>query len=145
MCMATKEMHLEELLRNHDIRHTDGRMAILLHFDRMGHALSQPDLEKALGDQYDRVTIYRTLTLYLEKGILHKVLDDSGAMKYALCPDTCHAHDHRHEHVHFKCMVCGNTSCIEDIEVPVISLPKGYVLSEANLLLSGTCRECSAV
>lgn len=135
--------HWQELLRGHDIRHTDGRVAILEHFDQMGHALSQPDLEKALGDQYDRVTIYRTLTLYLDKGILHKVLDDSGAMKYALCPDACDAHDHRHEHVHFKCTRCGNTNCIEDLEVPMITLPQGYTLLEANLLLSGICRQCN--
>lgn len=135
--------HLQQLLRNHDIRHTDGRMAILLHFSHAGHALSQPDLEKALGDQYDRVTIYRTLTLYLEKGILHKVLDDAGAMKYALCPEACAAHDHRHDHVHFKCLRCGNTHCIEELEVPHIHLPQGYTLAEANLLLSGICKVCN--
>jgi Fur family transcriptional regulator, ferric uptake regulator len=136
--------HLQELLRTHDIRHTVGRFAILEHFDNAGHALSQPDLEKALGHQFDRVTIYRTLTLYLEKGILHKVLDDSGAMKYALCPEACGAHDHRHDHVHFKCLRCGNTSCIEDLEVPHLKLPQGYTLNEANFLLSGICKECNA-
>lgn len=141
--MSQHTDHLQKLLSAHDIRNTDGRMAILEHFDHAGHALSQPDLEKALGAQFDRVTIYRTLTLYLEKGILHKVLDDSGAMKYALCPDACEAHDHRHDHVHFKCLKCGNTSCIEDLEVPQISLPVGYLLTEANLLLSGVCRECN--
>jgi Fur family ferric uptake transcriptional regulator len=118
-------------------------LAILEQFASMGHALSQPDLEKALGEEFDRVTIYRTLTLYLEKGILHKVLDDSGAMKYALCPDTCEAHDHRHDHVHFKCIECGNTSCIEDLEVPQIALPNGYTLTEANFLLSGVCNLCN--
>ncbi len=116
-----------------------------MHFDGAGHALSQPDLEKALGELYDRVTIYRTLTLYLEKGILHKVLDDSGAMKYALCPDACHSHDHRHDHVHFKCLRCGNTSCIEDLEVPRLVLPNGYTLTEANFLLSGVCKSCNGI
>lgn len=143
--MSAHSLQLEDLLRHHDIRNTDGRMAILEQFERAGHALSQPDLEKALGHLYDRVTIYRTLTLYLEKGILHKVLDDVGAMKYALCPQACHDHDHRHrhEHVHFKCNRCGNTQCIEDIEVPQLRLPAGYALEEANLLLSGVCPSCN--
>jgi Fur family ferric uptake transcriptional regulator len=141
--MSSSSHSLSDLLRQHDIRNTDGRMAILEYFDTAGHALSQPDLEKALGEQYDRVSIYRTLTLYLEKGILHKVLDDSGAMKYALCPDACHAHDHRHDHVHFKCLRCGNTQCIEDLEVPAITLPKGYTLTETNFLLSGVCKTCN--
>jgi Fur family transcriptional regulator, ferric uptake regulator len=143
--MAESTTALAQLMRKHDIRNTDGRMAILEYFDQARHALSQPDLEKALGDQYDRVTIYRTLTLYLEKGILHKVLDDSGAMKYALCPDACGAHDHRHDHVHFKCLRCGNTNCIEDLEVPRLILPKGYTLTEANFLLSGVCKSCNSM
>ncbi|MFM2375483.1 MAG: hypothetical protein RLZZ165_580 [Bacteroidota bacterium] len=142
--MSSHSDHLQNVLRDHEIRHTDGRLAILEHFANVGHALSQPDLERSLGDQFDRVTIYRTLTLYLEKGLLHKVLDDSGAMKYALCPEVCAAHEHRHEHVHFKCLQCGNTICIQDIEVPAITLPEGYTLVETNLLLSGICKQCES-
>lgn len=135
---------LLKLLKRYDIRNTGGRMAVLQNFAAVSHAQSQPDLERSLGEQFDRVTIYRTLTLFLEKGIIHKVLDDSGAMKYALCPDTCESHDHRHDHVHFKCVECGNTQCIEDLEVPPLRLPKGYSLHEANFLLSGICKECNS-
>jgi Fur family ferric uptake transcriptional regulator len=136
----------DHLLAHQGIRNTAGRLDVLRIFIDHGHALSQPDLERHLGDRYDRVTIYRTLSLFLEKGILHKVLDDAGAMKYALCPDTCHAHAiaHAHEHVHFKCVRCGNTTCIEEIEVPVVKLPSGYDLQERNLLLSGVCKDCNA-
>lgn len=133
------------LLEHHGIRNTSGRMDILRLFFDHEHALSQPDLERQLVEKYDRVTIYRTLTLYLEKGILHKVLDDAGAMKYALCPDTCNndGHKHDHEHVHFKCTTCGNTTCIEEVVVPHLHLPKGYKLQETNLLLSGVCKDCN--
>lgn len=137
----------DHLLAHHNIRNTSGRVDILRTFLDHGHALSQPDLERNLGEKYDRVTIYRTLTLYLEKGLLHKVLDDAGAMKYALCPDTCHSgtetHGHAHDHVHFKCVRCGNTTCIEEVEVPSVKLPKGYVLAEKNLLMSGVCKDCN--
>jgi Fur family ferric uptake transcriptional regulator len=133
-----------QVLADRGIRHTNGREDILSMFLEHGHALSQPDLERKLIDKYDRVTIYRTLTLYLEKGILHKVLDDVGAMKYALCPDACHQanHHHAHDHVHFKCLRCGNTTCLDQLEVPAIKLPAGYVLEECNLLMSGVCPSC---
>lgn len=141
-----RKIDLDKLLRRYEIRNTVGRMAVLEHFAAISHAQSQPDLERALGDQFDRVTIYRTLTLFLEKGIIHKVLDDAGAMKYALCPDTCGSHSHhQHDHVHFKCNVCGNTQCIEDLEVPSLHLPKGFILHEANFLLSGVCIECNDI
>lgn len=143
--MANKTDTLSRLLKNHEIRRTNSRMDILEEFARHEHALSQPDLEKALGAQYDRVTIYRTLTLYLDRGILHQVLDDSGAMKYALCQDTCAEDDHHHDHVHFKCTDCGQTVCISDAHIPRIPLPSGYRLREQNLLMTGVCANCTAV
>lgn len=134
--------HSTDILKEYGIRQTDCRNAVLFTFLSEERALSQPDLEKAIGDDHDRVTIYRSLSLFLEKGILHKVLDDEGAMKYALCTDHCHEGDHHHDHVHFKCTQCGATLCFDQIEAPRFRLPEGYKVEEVNLLLSGVCREC---
>ena len=83
-------MHIaENLLKEHDLRLTPSRLETLKVFIRHDYALSQPDLEKDLGDDFDRVTLYRTLTSFREKGVIHKVLDDAGATKYALCSHGC--------------------------------------------------------
>jgi len=141
--MATPQSDLVKILKSYDIRKTGSRLDILRQFTEHQHALSQPYLEKALDDQYDRVTIYRTLTLYQEKGLIHTVLDDSGAMKYALCRDTCsHAH-HNHDHVHFKCNDCGQTTCLDEVLIPRLSLPSGYIPQEQNLLITGVCDQCN--
>lgn len=131
------------MLRDHTIRQTSSRLDILAEFVGREHALSQPDLERSLGEQYDRVTIYRTLTLYLEKGLIHQVLDDAGVMKYALCNHHCSDADHHHDHIHFKCNVCGQTVCIDDLHVPRFKLPEGYQVEEQNILMTGTCRNCN--
>jgi Fur family ferric uptake transcriptional regulator len=130
-----------QLLRTHQLRHTESRIEILGLFFSHKCALSQPEIEKAI-DSCDRVTIYRTLSTFLEKGILHKVLDDAGSMKYALCPASCQTYHHNHEHVHFKCGECGDTTCLEDIQIPPVALPTGYALHAMNLLLQGTCPKC---
>ena len=142
--MATTTDTLGRLLKEHSIRRTNSRMDILQEFARNRHALSQPDLEKSLGEEYDRVTIYRTLTLYLDRGILHQVLDDSGAMKYALCQETCGTDHHHHDHVHFKCTNCDQTVCISDAHIPRITLPQGFRLEEQNLLMTGVCANCNS-
>ena len=126
-----------EILKQNNIRGTGCREGILEEFQRFDHALSQPDLEKALGKEFDRVTIYRTLSLFLEKGIIHSVLDDAGATKYALCPDVCSHEGHQHEHVHFKCTNCDKTICLDELGIPSFVLPAGFQLEEANLLLKG--------
>jgi Fur family ferric uptake transcriptional regulator len=132
-----------QLLRDHRLRRTSGRSAILGLFQRNAQALSHSDIEKRLASAFDRVTVYRTLKAFVDKGVLHKVLDDEGALKYALCKDDCSAVHHRHDHVHFKCNKCGETSCMEGSAIPLVHLPRGYQAVAMNLLIQGICNRCS--
>ena len=131
------------ILSRHKLRRTAPRQAVLEVFVNENMALSQPELEHLLQDNCDRVTIYRTLTTFLENGLIHKVLDDAGAAKYALCSHECESdHAHQHNHVHFKCENCGQTRCLDEVHVPGFILPKGYKISETNVLLQGVCADC---
>lgn len=131
----------DQLLRNYSLRSTPSRQEILHIFLKKDYALSHADIEGEVSKELDRVTLYRTLKTFLDKGIIHKVLDDSGALKYALCNDACTIAGHHHEHVHFKCDKCGQTNCLE-VEIPVVRLPKGYKPAEMNLLIQGVCPNC---
>lgn len=111
-------------------------------FLKNSFALSYSDVEREIATTFDRVTVYRTLKTFLDKGVIHKVLDDEGSLKYALCSDPCSTQEHHHEHVHFKCTNCGQTNCLEDVTIPLLKLPAGYVAGEVNLLIQGTCNKC---
>ena len=132
----------ETLLRNFKLRSTPNRQDILDLFLQRNYALSQGDIEKEIDNHLDRVTVYRTLKTFLDRGLIHKVLDDEGSLKYALCKEACHAPVHHHDHVHFKCLQCGQTNCL-DIDVPPVRLPKGYRSQEVNVLIQGICERCS--
>lgn len=132
----------DRLLRNFNLRSTPNRQIILHLFMKRDHALSHGDIEKEIEDDLDRVTVYRTLKTFLNKGLIHKVLDDEGSPKYALCNNTCTRTAHHHNHVHFKCTQCGQTNCL-NIEVPAVKLPKNYKVEEVNLLIQGVCDQCS--
>jgi Fur family ferric uptake transcriptional regulator len=130
------------LLRDFNLRSTPNREEILDLFIEKNYALSHSDIEKEIDASLDRVTVYRTLKTFLDKGLIHKVLDDEGSLKYALCKEACTVAEHHHDHVHFKCIKCGQTSCL-NIEVPPIKLPKGYQANEVNLLIQGVCERCN--
>ena len=129
------------ILHSHKLRITDCRLYIIREFLEKNVALSHADLEQALKQQFDRVTIYRTLKTFLEKDLIHKVLDDSGGAKYAFCTHHEAAHQHNHEHVHFKCEKCEETTCLESISLPPIPLPKGFEKKEMSLLVQGICEK----
>jgi Fur family transcriptional regulator, ferric uptake regulator len=132
----------DQLLKDFRLRATPNRQAILHLFLQKDYALSHGDIESEIDDSLDRVTVYRTLKTFLDKGLIHKVLDDQGSLKYALCNEPCTTRGHHHDHVHFKCTQCGQTNCL-DIEVPQVKLPKGYKMKEVNLLIQGICEHCS--
>lgn len=133
--------HSFRILKDFKLRSTPSRAAILDAFLNHRYALSHGDLEKEIPASFDRVTVYRTLKTFLDRGLIHKVLDDAGGMKYALCNDACSSAHHHHDHVHFKCTRCGQTNCLQ-VEIPAIALPKGYQADDVNLLIQGVCVNC---
>ncbi len=132
-----------QTLKEFNLRLTAGREQVLDLFLNADHALAHSDVETGLGPDHDRVTVYRTLRTFLDAGLLHKVLDDEGGTKYALCRERCADGHHHHDHVHFKCETCGQTTCLDEVRIPAVSLPDGYDRKEMNLLIQGVCQECN--
>ncbi|HOA36965.1 MAG TPA: Fur family transcriptional regulator [Flavihumibacter sp.] len=136
------ERELEKLLKKSRLSVTDSRVKILeLFFNQQG-ALAHGDIEKRTGEKFDRVTVYRTLQAFLTKGIIHTIPTNDNSIRYALCKDTCEEGHHHDNHVHFVCNDCGNTTCLEEIIIPEIKLPKGYASNQVEMIVSGICRAC---
>lgn len=132
-----------QILTQYQLRHTACRVAILDLFLAQSFALAQADIEKNLDTEYDRVTVYRTLRSFLDKGVLHKVLDSNSTPKFALCTSTCTSQTHNHQHLHFKCEMCNQTTCLDKLGVPALTLPEGYQIQEINVLVQGVCKSCA--
>ncbi len=138
-------MKSESILKKHGLRLTKSRKEILDVFLNWKFAISHSFLEESLKEAHDRVTIYRTLYSFLDKGIIHKVPDEGGSTKYALCGQTCETHHHHDNHVHFKCEICLQTNCIEEVIIPSIELPDGFVAKEMGVLIMGICKKCNVI
>ncbi len=130
-----------KLLNRHQLRKTQTRISILEVFHANHEALGQAELEKQLGD-IDRITLYRTLRTFEQKGILHQAIDGSGKTRYALCSEGCSEHQHNDNHAHFHCEVCDRTICLDEISTPAINMPKSHEVKQTHLVLSGICEAC---
>ncbi len=133
------------LLRKNKLKVTQPRLSVLRIISDKETAISQPDLEKLLGNDVDRVTLYRVLATLEEKGILHKIFDLHGTATYALCSTACNEQHHHDEHVHFICSSCNSVYCLADIKLPAITLPEGYQLNSVGINAVGLCAECKAL
>jgi len=136
----SSENAILKILEGHKLRKTKIRLEILQLFGERNYALSQNDIEESL-HTYDRVTVYRTLKSFEEQGIIHRIIDDSGISKFAIC-GSCDTHQHHDKHVHLSCIKCGNTFCL-DQALPEIKAPKGYTFLNYSLLVQGICENCN--
>ncbi len=130
------------ILRDHGLSVTTVRKGILDVFLKTGQALSHSDLEGQASGQLDRVTVYRTLQAFVGKGIIHVIPTSDNSLRYALCRDACVDGHHHDRHVHFICHHCGKATCINQLDVPSVRLPRGYRMKEVSMVVHGVCPNC---
>jgi Fur family ferric uptake transcriptional regulator len=141
MISVKNNYQFEDMLDKHQLKKTAPRLRVLSMMYSKSTATSQPDLENVMHD-IDRVTLYRILNVFEEKGIIHKVFDLNGTANYAVCHSDCEAHHHHDEHVHFNCTVCKNVYCLNELSLPSITLPAGFKPESFTLYASGLCPKC---
>ena len=132
-----------DLLDKHHLKKTGPRLSVLTVLNSREVATSQPELEHMLGKEVDRVTLYRILNTFEKSGIIHKILDINGTSNYALCSPLCTGEKHKDEHVHFNCTVCLNIYCMDEVQIPTVVIPKGFMATNKNLIIYGTCDSCN--
>ena len=136
------DTEVENILKRNHLSITESRKKILLLFLSHTGALAHADIERNAGEKFDRVTVYRTLQTFVEKGIIHTIPTSDNSIRYALCKDDCSEGHHHDNHVHFVCLQCGNTICLDDVTVPELKLPKGYSTTNIEMVVNGICRDC---
>ena len=137
------DLKASAVLRRKHLNITDSRKKILSLFLNHKDALAHADIEKNAGEKFDRVTVYRTLQTFVEKGIVHTIPTADNAILYALCKD-CDEEHHHDDHVHFVCQDCNTTICLDDVVSPKIKLPDGYMPENVQVVINGVCKNCTA-
>lgn len=127
---------IDKLFESHDIRPTAVRLLVWKTLQKFNYAFALYDLENAL-PLTDRSSIFRALTLFAEKGLLHVINDGSGQHKY------CIQQQHGCEHVHITCVKCGRTFCYKNQEIPPVEVPPGFEIYNISYVIQGVCSHCA--
>lgn len=138
--MDSNQVYIERLEKK-NIKPTSMRILILRAMMDVPYAVSLADLEDKL-DTVDKSTIFRTLTLFLSRHLIHGIEDGSGSLKYEVCSSECEC-SVDDMHTHFYCEKCHRTFCFKRIQIPVIDLPEGFVMESINYMVKGICSDCA--
>jgi Fur family ferric uptake transcriptional regulator len=135
---------LQREIRDHGMRSTGPRIAVLGYLSRATSPLSHMEIHEALADRgYDRATIYRNLVDLAEAGLL--VRSDLGDHVWRFerkQADTGHPDGHPH----FVCIDCGGVSCLPAVAVKVVpasGAPKALGTREVEVQVKGRCDDCT--
>ncbi len=132
----------EQILTNKSIRPTAMRILLMEHFLQFPLASFSLNELEDIFEHSDRITIYRTLKTFQDKGVLHTI-EGTNSLKYALCEEECSKDGHQDRHPHFHCTICDQLQCIESVYIPNINLPKGYKADGVSMTIKGQCATCT--
>lgn len=135
------EAYLVEFLSERKVKPTAMRILVLRQLMESDYSLTLRQLEELLHPA-DRSTIFRTLSLFEQKHLVHTIDDGSGATRYEVC-NAGHMSEDTDQHPHFRCLHCGQTICLTHHRMPSIVLPDGFVRHHANYIITGLCAKCS--
>ena len=125
-----------QVLRDHKIRVTAGRQALLKEVFRRDDAFSAAELHRAT-EGVDLATVYRFLNLLVDRGIARSLHGPQGEQFFEkACP-------HNPAHPHFICRRCGSVFCLPPAPLDVALPGDGaFLVEETSLIVRGLCPDC---
>lgn len=134
-----------QALRAHGERVTDARIAILGVLARTHEHLSADHVVALLehGDpRVHRATVYRTLEVLADTGIVSSAHSPGGATTYHLATPSP-----GHEHLHAHCRICGDVvvigaDCLDEV-ARTVARDSGLRIEPQQSTLVGVCARCA--
>ncbi len=131
-------MDSTEYLSRFGLSRTTIRTKLIELLNSANEALSSKEMEQKMHDDIDRVTLYRTIRLFEEKRLIHKIVVDDHITKYRLINI-----DKGTDHPHFHCTHCNKVLCLTEMPLPCCNLPEGFSVTNQNMIVEGTCKNCN--
>jgi Fur family ferric uptake transcriptional regulator len=129
-------------LKSDGRRMTRPRKAILAVLERTRHPISVSEIHTALTREkisVDLVTVYRTLSVFKQLGMVSRVEFQEGQFRYELC----HGRDHHH---HIRCRGCGRIAdlmlCPLKKVMAVVERETRFLIEDHSLEFIGWCPQC---
>ena len=142
--MVTNLKHKDALLilQKAGISKTSQRLAVLDILFKATTPLSVNAIRQALETEtnIDKVTVYRILSLFRQRGIIREIASAGGANYFEI------ATLENPLHPHFSCRNCGAFTCLAPLsftQAPELILPKDdYSIDHIEINISGLCACC---
>lgn len=145
MAQTSLERQVETRLREHEVRLTAGRRELITSLSDADGPMSAAEIHSRIGDRVPLSSIYRSLAVLEEAGVVSPHYSIKGVTRYELA-EWLAGHHH-----HLVCISCGEVEDVEiasDIErqldelVTRIGGNVSFAPSDHALEIEGRCSRC---
>ena len=135
-------LQVEKIIKESGLTTTKIRKRVLNVFLKSQKPISLKQVRELIGD-VDRVTLFRVLSVFEKKNIIHIINIGDNQKLYALCNHECETNSsHNHNHIHFQCDDCNDVLCVPINQFPKFIVP-GYMINNVSVNASGQCVNCN--
>ena len=129
---------LKKILRDHSIQPSHHRLQVL-HY--LKHNKTHPTADMVYQHIVTKIhtlsktTVYNTLKVFLEKGIVRELCIDEHELRYDINVEP---------HAHFKCVKCKKLFDVFDESFLINkNAVDGHIISKVDVYLQGICKDCA--
>jgi Fur family transcriptional regulator, ferric uptake regulator len=129
-------------LRMYDLKVTPARLGVLEALENAHLPLSAEDITHYLTRKTikaDRVTVFRIMNTFMDKGIIRPIQFNDGKLRYE--------YSGKPDHHHFICEDCGVVEDIPECNIAILEKSlqqkKGLLIKRHSLEFFGLCKRCS--
>lgn len=137
--------NIREILQDKGLKHTKQREIVyeIFHSNQNVHMTTEEVFNEAFKvmPEIGIATIYRTVQVLEELGLISAITFDDGITRYELRKE-----DEEHHHHHLICTVCNkvievNLDLLDSLEETIEKKEK-FIIRDHNLKFYGICRDC---
>jgi Fur family transcriptional regulator, ferric uptake regulator len=135
------EVNLSELLARQGVRVTRQRLEVLVELSRERDDITAQELWRRLRErdsQTGLATVYRTLALLADKGVVDTLSHHGTELCYRLCTESHHHH-----------LVCSSCHRVVEVEqcglgnwLDTVTAQHGFVATDHRVEITGLCGAC---
>ncbi|NLT96162.1 MAG: transcriptional repressor [Clostridia bacterium] len=136
--MDLSNINIEQYLRNNDVKPSYQRLKI---FEYLVKHKNHPNVDTIYQElvsaipTLSKTTVYNTLKLFLEKGIVQPILIEENEIRYDADVTV---------HGHFKCEICQE---VYDIPLDLSDMKteglEKFIIKESHIYFKGICKRCN--
>lgn len=137
--MIAKTHNCSDEIREVNLKVTPARISTLKLFESFNEPVDSQEAISRLKKELDidRVTVFRILNSFVEKGLLRRLEFGEGKARYELATE---------DHHHLICQSCGSIEDISDCNIDAlendIKRKKGFEVKLHTLEFYGLCKNC---